>query len=326
MAIKRGNIDLDVNDEDQNEDQESQKDDSAERLAASEKARQDAELRAARAEGEADAMKRGVKTEAPIQAQLSDSQWQELEQAHGKTRQQIMADAQLTRATAEEAMKPLRDMLSATQKEAAEAKAEAKRAKAGTSLYAVEKDFFDKNPGLAGHRGDIDSFLAKFPDEMRSDPAKFKELLTDAKTFVRGKVRDSRDGKDTSNSRDNVRDYRRNQSDRPEFNDDEETRDDENKVDTSDLDNEGSRRLIENLARRPGGEDLMEAPPAIDEVSIEKAYKLSERNDGRGVSIDERGEFARGRRQADGSLRDPSRSVRLSDEQRERREEVKGRR
>lgn len=319
MSITRGNIDLEGN-----EGEEENKDDSSEKLAASDKARQEAEIRAARAEGEAEALKRGVKTEAPnTQASLSDAQWAELEQAHGKTRQQIMADAQLTRATAEEAIRPLRALLDDAKKEATEAKEEAKRAKTGTTLYAVEKDFFEKNPGLVGHRGDIDSFLAKFPDEIRSDPSKLKELLTDAKIYVRGKVREQ-NLRDSGKDRDNTRS--RGQTDRPEFNDDPDTTDEASKIDTSDLDNEGSRRLIENIARRPGGEDLMEAPPSIDEVSIEKAYKLSERSDGRGVSIDERGEFARGRKRADKALQDPSRSVRLSEDERDRREEVSRRR
>lgn len=295
MAIKRGNLDLDVDGEQSDDENDTGAEDrKAEdaRVAQLEKDKQDAEIRAARAEGEADALKRGVTNAAPQPvAALTDSQWAELEQMHGKSRQQILADAQLTRATAEEAIKPLRAMLEKAQSDLEESRVEIKRAKAGTSLYAVEKDFFDKNPGLTGHRGEVDAYLAKFPEDMRSDPAKLKDLLSDAKIYVRGKVReervrDTRDGK------------RHGDLGRPEFDDDPQIQD-ETKLDLGDLDNEGSRRLVESIARRPGGEDLAETPPAIDEVSVDKAYKLSERSDGRGVSIDERGEFARGRRRAE---------------------------
>ncbi len=129
---------------------------------------------------------------------------------------------------------------------------------------------------------------------------------------MRGRVREERlSGKDRDGQR-------RGQTDRPEFNDDPDTNEGETKLDFAGLDNEGSQRLIENIARRPGGEDLSDAPPAMDEVSIYKAYKLSERSDGRGVSIDERGEFARGRQKSERALRDGDR-VRLSDEDRDRR-------
>lgn len=320
MAIKRGNIDLDAPEDESTEETDEERQAREDQAAADrrEQEREDklrqAELDKARLEGENDALKRGVKSDSPTpQAALTDAQWAELEQAHGKTRQQIMADAQLTRATAEEAIKPLRDLLAKAQEDAAEARAEAKRAKTGTTLYAVEKDFFDKNPGLAGHRGDIDTFLAKFPEDMRSDPAKLKDLLADAKTYVRGKVREERL---SSRGRDGER---RGSTDRPEFSDDPEVDDGESKLDLGDLDNEGSRRLVESIARRPGGEDLADAPPAIDEVSVEKAYKLSERTDGRGVSIDERGEFARGRRRSETALRDPRQVVRTNDDERDRR-------
>ncbi len=147
---------------------------------------------------------------------------------------------------------------------------------------------------------------------MRSDPAKLKDLLSDAKTFVRGRVREERlTGRDRDGQR------RGQTNDRPEFNDDPET-DDKVKLDFAGLDNEGSQRLIANIARRPGGEELSEAPPAMDEVSIDKAYKLSERSDGRGVSIDERGEFARGRQKSERALRDGDR-VRFNEDERERR-------
>lgn len=312
MPTKRVNIDLDGNDDQVEEQEIEQKDDTADRLAASEKARQEAEIARARAEGEADALKREIKNEpAPVQAALSEDQWQELETKHGKTRQQILADAQLSRATAEEVARPLREMLAEAKRESAEAKDEARRAKSSTSLYAVEKEFFDKNPGLAGHRGDIDSFLADYSEEIRSDPKKFGDLLSKAKTFVRGKVREDRmkDG-----GRDRTDGSRRINTDRPEFNDDPDTNSDQSKLDLGDLDNEGSRRLIENIARRPGGDDVGDAPPAIDEVSIDKAYKMSERTDGRGVSIDERGEFARGRRRSENA-----KVVRTTEEERDRR-------
>lgn len=314
MAIKRGNIDLDEEVQETDEEITAREDREETARQAEDKRVRDLEIESARLKGENDALTRGIKNDAPAPiAALTDAQWSELEQQHGKTRQQILADAQLTRATAEEAIKPLRAMLDDAKREVAEAKDEAKRARAGTSLYAIEKDFFDKNPGLAGHRGDIDTFLAKFPEDMRSDPAKLKELLSDAKTYVRGKVREER-LKDGGRDRDGAR---RTTNDRPEFNDDPDTNED-TKLDFAGLDNEGSQRLIESIARRPGGEDLSEAPPAMDEVSIDKAYKLSERTDGRGVSIDERGEFARGRQKSDRALRDGDR-VRLSEDERDRR-------
>lgn len=322
MTITRDDLDLDGNDqEEQEQDGEGiAKKEADERLAASEKARQEAEIARARAEGEAEAMRRGIKNEAPpAAAALTDAQWQELEVQHGKTRQQIMADAQLTRATAEEAVRPLKAALEEARKEAQEAKEEAKRARSGTSLYAVEKDFYDKNPGLSAHKGDISDFINKFPEEMRSDPKKYKEILDDARVYVRGKVREDRNS-NKSRSRDDREDSRRNyNTDRVEFDNDDRRDDDDAKLDLSDIDNEGSRRLIENIARRPGGEDLMDAPLAIDEMPIAQAYKASERPDGRGVSIDERGEFLRGRRQSEKSLRD-TRPLRMSEDERDRRD------
>lgn len=326
MAIKRGDVQL-GDEEREAEETDAEKQEREDRVARDQELadarakQQEADLRAARAEGEAEALRRGVGAPVPpAQTALSDAQWQELEASTGKTRQQIMADAQLSRATAEEALKPLKEMLAETQKELAETKEAAKRAKDGTSLYAVERDFYEKNPGLVGHRGEVEAFLAKFPENVRHDPAKLKDLLSDAKTFVRGKIRDERlrdAGKDPA---------RRASTGRPEFADDPEVEADNTKLDLSDLDNDGAKRLVENLARQPGGVDLEEAPPAIDEVSVGKAYELSERKDGRGVSIDERGEFARGQRRADRGLRDPREKLRTSEDERERRGEVAGRR
>lgn len=323
MPIKRGNIDVDVLDEQREEETDEQRES---REAREEQDRRDserdqklreAEIARAKAEGEAEALRRGVGSAAPpAAAALTEDQWQNLEQQTGKTRHQIMADAQLSRATAEEAIKPLREMLQKSQEEIREAKEEARRAKAGTSLYATEKDFYDKNPGLVGHRGVIDSFLAKFPEEVRSDPAKLKDLLEDAKVYVRGKVREDRS---QGRGRDDRRVERRDSTERPRFDDEDESRRDEPDLDLADLDNEGSKRLIESIARNPGGDDINDRTPSIDEVDLDEAYRISERPDKRGVAINERAEFARGQRRADRSLRDPSRGLRTSEEERDRR-------
>lgn len=326
MAIERENLEagsLDLNEEGSVEGQD--EDALAEaraREAELTKQLNEAAIRAARAEGEADALKRGVKSEPAPTPVISDAQWAELEQAHGKTRQQILADAQLTRATADEAVKPIKAMLADAQREAAEAKEEAKRAKASTSLYAVQREFFEKNPGLTGHRGEIDAYLAKWPEAMREDPKKLEELLADAKTFVRGKLREEK-GSGPRTARAEA------QTERVELDvelDDEPSQDEARvDLDLRDL-NKGSRRLIEDIARMPGGEDLSDAPPALDELSITKAYELCERHDGRGVDIDDRGEFARGKRLAEGSLRDPSRTLATSDRDRQRRGDLTARR
>lgn len=297
MTVERTDIEGEETD-DQKEAREREEARDAE-LAQARKETEDAKLAAARAEGEAEAMRRGIKTEVPAPAEISESQWTQMESESGLTRQQIQANAKLTGALMQSLTKPLAERAEAAEKAANEAREETRKLRSGKTLEKAEKEFYEKNPGLSAHRGDIEEFMSDYPDAIKEDPKKYAVLLEKAKTFVRGKAREDlslrRTGKTSASTN----------TERTEF--DERvggTTSDDNELDTSDLDNEGAKSLVARLHKNPGPDYLRADQTPLSELPIEEAFKKSERPDKRGVSIDESAEWSRGEQRANRALRD----------------------
>lgn len=272
------------------------------RVAEAEKRAQDAEVAKARAEGEAEAMRRQPVQQQAQVTQWSEDQWQAEAVKNGfETGAQLKAAVGIADAIASNKMKGFEDKLSAAQKEAREAKEEAQRAKAGNSVYAAEQSFYAKNPALVGYQGDIDAFLAKLPASTKEDPKAFAEALDMAKTYVRGKAREGVLTRRSTQEKPN----RQGNEERQEFQDDtERERVQDTELDTSDLDNEGARSLVERLHKRPGPDYLAGANDTpLADLTLDEAYKRTASRDGRGVSIDERADWARGNARSDRSLK-----------------------
>lgn len=294
MTVREGEIEQEETEEEvQNRESEEARTAELETLR---KEKQDAQLEAARAQGEAEALKKNI--HAPVQApQWTDDQWDAEGAKRGMTGQQLKATAEISAGIAGQQTSALRQELENSKAEISEAKAEAKKAKTEASLYNIEREFFEKNPALTGRRADVDEFLADFPESVKEDPKKYAALLEKAKVYVRGKAREDialKRGKTTTV---------RGNSEREEFTDDTRTDVTETELDLSDLDNDGAKSLISRLHKNPGPENGTGAP-ALDEVSLDKAFEISSRKDGRGVSIDESGEWNRGKRKQEQSLKE----------------------
>jgi hypothetical protein len=278
----------------------------AERTAELEREREErhkAELEAATAKGELEALKRGVSQSAQPTA-WTEEQWQTEATRQGTSVEALKATVGIANAAAAAASKGALEEAAAARKEAAEAREESRRLKAGQSVSRVEEDFYRKNPALVGRRADVDDFLNLLPAEVKEDPKKYADALEKAKTYVRGKAREdltTRRGGSGAGSASGPSGKPR-AEDRSEHDDlDEQGRAPE--VDVSDLDNDGAKALVQRIARTPGGEGLntrhQKALRDIDDG--EELLKRTARQDGRGVSIDESDEWARAGR---GSHRD----------------------
>lgn len=271
-----------------------------EELEAEREARHKAELDKAKAEGEAEALRRGIKTDGPPpQTEISEAQWQAMEAESGLDRKAIQANAKLTSALLQNLTKPLTDRAEAAEKIAVESREEVRKLKVGKSVEKVESEFYSKNPGLSAHRRDIDDFMGMLPESVKEDPKQFAAALEKAKTFVRGKAREDlslrRTGKISSTN-----------TERAEFEEGGDKDQEQVELDTSDLDNEGAKSLIERLHKNPGPDNLGPDVKSLAELPIEEAYKKSERSDKRGVSIDERADWKRGEMQTNRALREAS--------------------
>lgn len=285
MALEEGEVGL--------TDAEKIKQDTDEKIRASEEKLRAAEIARARAEGEAEALRRAPITEAKPNA-VTEDQWLAMEAETGKTRTQIQADAKLMSAIAEERMAPVRKQASEAEQRAKKAEERAARAEGKHSLSRVEENFYHSNPGFSAHRGDIEAYIAKFPDEMREDPKKYAELLADAKFYVRGKAREDFG----SRRRGGERQDREIGKDRPEALEDSNESDAEG-IDLSDLDNDGARRLVTSLHQNLG--KLSNRSEKRSKETVEQ-WKKDTTRDGRGVAIDSQEEFARGNELLDGDM------------------------
>lgn len=250
-----------------------------ERIAALEKQARDNELKAARAEAALDEARRFKNPEpSNTQPQISEQQWQEAEAKTGKTRDQIIADANLQQGMINSALKPVLDEVKSAREEARSAKAETAAIKARKGLDSVESDFYEKNPALKGHKKDVDEFLATYPDAESVDGETLRKRLAVAQDVVKGRVKET-----MSNRRRDNRGSERLEQGRP----DPLAEEGDEEFDPRGLDNQGSRILMENVHRKPGGRLSREE----DTVSDYKKFRDSE---GRGVVIDDSDEWARG--------------------------------
>lgn len=262
-----------------------------ERIAALEKSARENELKAARAEAALDEARR-VKTPETISTPpvITEDQWVAAEQRTGKTRDQIIADANLQQGMINSALKPVLDEVKSAREEAKQAKAETAAIKARRGLDSVEADFYEKNPALKGHKGSVDEFLASYPDNGSVDAETLKRRLAIAQDFVKGRVKDNMKDKKKSNGSQRLETSR---VDPLEDDADSET---EGEFDPRGLDNVGSRHLMESVHARPGGR-LERGEETV------KEYKKFRDSEDRGVVIDDSDEWARGEQMRRGANR-----------------------
>jgi hypothetical protein len=272
-------------------------DEAAKKAADLEAKLNEANVARARAEGEAEALRRVPATTPATPAAPTEEQWQAMESESGMTRSQIQSNARLMNAM----LAPLKEEARAARLDAAEARAEAAKAKAAAkserSLARIEEDFYGTHPALAGHKGDIADFLADYSEEDRNDPKKLSKLLEKARVYVRGKVReDMTTRRRGGNDEPEARTTRRQVGDeRPAGLDDDDGDNREERLNLDDLDNDGAKMLITRLHRNPGN---MGDKFDDERKELEDALKNAQRPDGLGVRIDSREEFARGARLA----------------------------
>lgn len=158
---------------------------------AEERARK-AEEAKARAEAERDAFQQGV-TAANAQKSTetrpwTDEEWTAYEERTGLSRKQTEALAQLNAAQQAEAEKKIESRIAAAEKKAIEAEERLKRFETKSGSDSIKNDYLGARPNLARYKSDFDEFLSKFPDEQKQDPKAYKDLLSLAETYVKGKV------------------------------------------------------------------------------------------------------------------------------------------
>lgn len=150
-----------------------------------------AELKAAKAEGEAEAMKRNLSQ--PAQApQWTDEQWDREGEKYGKTGQQLKADVMLAKGIADASMRPLQEAAEEAKREAKEAREELKRIKEGKSSDKIKQEFLDKNPAIRLHNKEVDEFLSTYPDSDSVNGDALKKRLDLAAKYVKGTVKEMR--------------------------------------------------------------------------------------------------------------------------------------
>jgi hypothetical protein len=273
-----------------------------EELAAEREKTRKAELEAATARGEAEALKRGINPQPAAVTPWTEEQWEEEAARQGTTKENLKATIGIASAIADSKTKEARDEAAAAREEARQAREEAKRARSEASLSKIEEKFYKENPAMASRQRDVEDYLADLDPSIRQDPEKFKKALEKAKVYVRGVARDNVNTRRSASGAAGAGASRTPANERPAPIDDREEIDEEEKLDVSDLDNEGAQNLIRRLHREPGPDHLQNIKP-LDELEIDEAFKQCERKDGRGVAIDERGEWKRGFLQRDRELK-----------------------
>lgn len=285
MAIER--TDLETEGEDSKE--EARKAAEAEAQAA-EEARQakeaereerlrKAELEAATARGEAEALKRGLDKHVQV-PEWTPEKWEEEGAKRGmggKEFKQLMQDAS---EVAGFHSKQARQEAEEARKEAKEAREELQRMKAGKTLESVEAAFYKKNPALENHRALVEDFINSYPDADRIDAKTLEKRLNFAVDIVKGKVKENMRTRKPGESG----------STRLEIDNEERTREPNEIPDEFDprgTGNEGAAALMSRV-HSSFGKDLRY------EDSID-AWKKSLDDEGRGVAIsmDEDRELAR---------------------------------
>lgn len=271
MTIKRTDLNDDNNENNENENEDNG---AAEReateaartaeLAEARQARHDAEIAAATAKGEADALRRGnTQTPAP---QWTDDQWEAEAQKHGTTGAALRAQVEIAKTVSGSMLAPLREETERAKKEAAEAREEISRLKSRKSLDSVESGFYDKNPALKSHRKEVDEFLASYPDADTVDSKTLEKRLSMAQNMVKGKVKENMRTNKGGDS-----------TGRIEGGDEREENSDDFEFDPKGTGNEGAAHLMSRVHSN-FGQNLKH------EDSVE-VWKKCRDEEGRGVSI-----------------------------------------
>lgn len=247
--------------------------------ALEDKSRAD-ELRAAKAEAALEESRRRG-PDANSQPVITEEQWRQAEERTGKTRDQIIADANLQQGMISSALKPVLDEVRSAREEARAAKEETARIKARKGLDSIESDFYKNNRALEGHKGAVQDVLDSYPDKDSVDPETYKKRLELARDVVKGRVKETM----TTRRRTETGSARLDGGDREErVNSDDEESD---QLDPRGLPNKGARVLMEGVLERPGGR-------LTRGEDTHKDYKRFRDEEGRGVRIDDSDEWERG--------------------------------
>lgn len=161
----------------------------AELEAAREEAKQSA-IKAAKAEGEAEAFRRGLSQNQPA-PQWNDEQWENEAQKHGMSGSQLKASVMVSKSVFDAAAKPLREEAEAARREAQEAREETRRIREGKSADKLKQDFYDKNAALRLHSKEVDEFLSTYPDADNVNGDALKKRLELAAKYVKGSVKEN---------------------------------------------------------------------------------------------------------------------------------------
>lgn len=261
MAIER----TDILDKEQDEEAKAARE---ELESLREKARSE-ELGRVRAEAELDATKRfSTQPQTMPQAQAwTEEQWQQAETSSGMTRQQLITANTIADERAKAANKAIEERLKAAEDRAARAEEKANKFESSRGYDSQVNKFIDSKPALRAYKDDVEGFLNKFPEDMKKDPAKLKELMADAEVYVRGKVGGNK-----------MRSSGNGSSARLGGGNEFDEQDSAPSIDLSDLDDRHQRRVVE---------DIWEETKGVDTKDLEKYLS----NDKTTVKISAEDEF-----------------------------------
>ncbi len=282
MAIQRTDIGETDEERESREEREAAETARQEELETARREKHDSDLARAKAEGEAEALRRGITAQPTGPQPLTEAQWQVLEQQNpGRSREDIMGEARRMAEMADARMQPMLGRLEQAEKEAREAKEEARKLKGRKTLDSVQDQFFKDNVGFAGHRDKVDEFLSAFPDAEEIGPDVLKKRLDMARDYVKGRVKEKitmgRQGNESGSGRMEL----------DEENDRRRGRDEDQPFNPSGTGNDGARRLMESVHSSFGNE-------VSDPESVE-VWKKSRDEEDRGVSISSEEDVARAR-------------------------------
>lgn len=259
----------------------------------------ESDLARARAEGEAAALKAAPAAAPQAAPQWTEEQWAAEAEKYGTSPQALKLQVAMNQQAERNAIAASKSEIDAAKREAAEARAEARSARASTAIYGVEEKFYKDNPALVSRKADVDEFLGMLPESVKADPKAYADALSKAKVYAVGKAKEAVGTRRGAGAP--PRTAGRTQEAPPIPSELEDAAVDD--IDTSDLENEGAVGLIKHLHANPGGIDYSTAKPLSD-MTRDEAHKACERRDGRGVSIDESGEWLSGARKRTKELRD----------------------
>lgn len=272
MAIEK----TDLNPDDDAETRARERDEAARVLA--ERLRQE-EIARIKAETELETTKRlsqssANNTQQPRQP--TEEEWLQAEAETGKTRKQLIAEAQMMNGVVMTATESIR-------KELAEAKENAKRAeeriKGFESSHAFRsraEEFYEKNPHLSAFKKEVNEFVSMFPEEDRTDPKKLEGILEKSKVYLRGLAREEKMRNESSGNRGSSRLGRRAEESN-------ETEDQE--IDLAGL-NKFEKRTVMDIHE--------EVQSRLADKETSEMLKRYQTEDGLGVRYDESDEFKKG--------------------------------